>query len=69
VGKQTGGRVFLLLPTDDFEASFHEMQARGVRFCEEPRQKSYGTVALFEDLYGNRWDLLQLREVLAKTFS
>lgn len=60
VGDQTGGRVFLFLHTDDFWRDFHDMQERGVRFCEEPRHESYGTVAVFEDLYGNRWDLLQL---------
>jgi catechol 2,3-dioxygenase-like lactoylglutathione lyase family enzyme len=59
VGDQTGGRVFLFLHTESFWASFSEMKAKGVRFCEEPRQESYGTVAVFEDLYGNRWDLLQ----------
>lgn len=61
VGDQTGGRVFLFLHTDDFWRDFHEMQKRGVRFCEEPRQESYGTVVVFEDLYGNRWDLLELK--------
>jgi lactoylglutathione lyase len=59
IGSQTGGRVFLFLHTEDFWASFHKMRARGVRFCEEPRIETYGTVAVFEDLYGNRWDLLQ----------
>jgi catechol 2,3-dioxygenase-like lactoylglutathione lyase family enzyme len=61
VGNQSGGRVFLFLETDDFHASHAAMRAKGVRFCEEPREESYGTVAVFEDLYGNRWDLLQLR--------
>ncbi|HEX9199509.1 MAG TPA: VOC family protein [Acidobacteriaceae bacterium] len=61
IGNQTGGRVFLFLHTEDFWASFHAMQAKGVHFCEEPRHESYGTVAVFEDLYGNRWDLLELR--------
>jgi lactoylglutathione lyase len=60
VGDQTGGRVFLFLHTDDFWRDFQSMRQRGVRFCEEPRQESYGVVAVFEDLYGNRWDLLQL---------
>jgi catechol 2,3-dioxygenase-like lactoylglutathione lyase family enzyme len=59
VGNQTGGRVFLFLHTENFWASFSQMKAKGVRFCEEPRQESYGTVVVFEDLYGNRWDLLQ----------
>ena len=59
VGDQTGGRVFLLLHTDDFWRDYRAFQARGVTFCEEPRQEPYGIVAVFEDLYGNRWDLLQ----------
>jgi catechol 2,3-dioxygenase-like lactoylglutathione lyase family enzyme len=61
VGDQTGGRVFLFLHTDDFQRDYREMAARGVKFREVPRDESYGTVAVFEDLYGNRWDLLQLR--------
>jgi catechol 2,3-dioxygenase-like lactoylglutathione lyase family enzyme len=61
IGDQTGGRVFLFLHTDDFQRDYREMSARGVKFCEAPREESYGTVAVFEDLYGNRWDLLQLR--------
>ena len=59
VGDQTGGRVFLFLHTDDFARDHAAMQARGVRFVEAPRHEAYGTVAVFEDLYGNRWDLLQ----------
>jgi len=59
VGDQAGGRVFLFLGTDDFWRDYHEMRARGVTFTEEPRQEAYGTVAVFVDLYGNRWDLLQ----------
>jgi catechol 2,3-dioxygenase-like lactoylglutathione lyase family enzyme len=61
VGSQSGGRVFLFLETEDFRASHEAMRAKGVRFCEEPREEPYGTVAVFEDLYGNRWDLLQPR--------
>jgi catechol 2,3-dioxygenase-like lactoylglutathione lyase family enzyme len=61
IGVQAGGRVFLFLYTNDFWADFRAMRQRGVRFCEEPRQESYGTVAVFDDLYGNRWDLLQLK--------
>jgi catechol 2,3-dioxygenase-like lactoylglutathione lyase family enzyme len=61
VGNQTGGRVFLFLHTDDFWRDYREMLARGVKFQEEPRQEAYGTVAVFEDLYGNKWDLLQLK--------
>jgi lactoylglutathione lyase len=61
IGDQTGGRVFLFLQTDDFLRDFDSMQKQGVHFCEDPREESYGTVAVFEDLYGNRWDLLQLK--------
>jgi catechol 2,3-dioxygenase-like lactoylglutathione lyase family enzyme len=61
VGDQTGGRVFLFLQTDDFWRDYHEMTARGVRFTEGPREEGYGTVAVFLDLYGNRWDLVQHR--------
>lgn len=61
VGDQTGGRVGFFLHTDDFARDHDALRSRGVRFIEEPRQESYGTVAVFEDLYGNRWDLLQLR--------
>ncbi len=60
VGDQTGGRVFLFLHTDDFWRDFHGLREKGVTFCREPREESYGVVAMFEDLYGNRWDLLQL---------
>lgn len=59
-GNQTGGRVFLFLHTDDFWRDYRAMKERGVRFCREPREDPYGTVAVFEDLYGNKWDLLQL---------
>ncbi|MEU6487512.1 VOC family protein [Streptomyces sp. NPDC046887] len=59
VGAQTGGRVGFFLHTGDFAADHARMTAAGVRFLEEPRQEAYGTVAVFEDLYGNRWDLLQ----------
>jgi len=59
VGDQTGGRVFLILETDDFWRDYHDMQSRGVVFTEEPRDEAYATVAVFLDLYGNRWDLLQ----------
>jgi catechol 2,3-dioxygenase-like lactoylglutathione lyase family enzyme len=60
VGDQTGGRVFLFLHTDDFWRDYEAYRAKGVLFREEPRSEPYGTVAVFEDLYGNRWDLLQL---------
>ena len=58
VGCQAGGRVFLFLHTDDFARDYAELKRRGVRFNEEPREKDYGTVAVFEDLYGNKWDLV-----------
>jgi catechol 2,3-dioxygenase-like lactoylglutathione lyase family enzyme len=61
IGNQTGGRVFLFLHTDDFWRDYRQMTARGVKFREKPREESYGTVAVFEDLYGNKWDLLQLK--------
>ncbi|HEY6230732.1 MAG TPA: VOC family protein [Pyrinomonadaceae bacterium] len=60
VGNQSGGRVFLFLNTDDLRRDFHEMVARGIKFVREPKLEAYGMVAVFEDLYGNRWDLLQL---------
>ncbi len=60
IGNQTGGRVFLLLHTDNFERDWARMSAAGVHFREQPRHEAYGTVAVFEDLYGNAWDLLQV---------
>ncbi len=59
IGRQAGGRVFLFLEVDDFEASHRSMAERGVRFLEAPRHEPYGVVAVFEDLCGNRWDLIQ----------
>ncbi len=59
VGEQAAGRVFLFLRTDDFERDHGRMAGAGVRFLEMPRRESYGTVAVFEDLYGNRWDLIE----------
>ena len=59
IGNQTGGRVFLFLSTDDFWRDYHEMLSAGIRFVREPKNASYGTVAVFEDLYGNLWDLIQ----------
>ena len=59
IGRQGGGRVFLFLETDDFRRDFEAMRSRGVSFLETPRTEPYGTVAVFEDLYGNRWDLIQ----------
>ncbi len=61
VGDQTGGRVFLFLETDDFVGDHARMLAAGVRFLETPRHEPYGVVAVFEDLYGNRWDLIEPR--------
>ncbi len=59
VGRQGGGRVWLFLHTDDFWRDYPALQARGLRFLETPRTEPYGHVAVFEDLYGNRWDLLE----------
>ena len=60
IGNQTGGRVFLFLHTDDFWRDYNAMVGRGVKFVREPKKEPYGTVAVFEDLYGNKWDLLEL---------
>ncbi|TMP80768.1 glyoxalase [Pseudoalteromonas phenolica] len=62
VGNQTGGRVFLFLQTNDFWRDHEFMRSKGVVFHEEPREEEYGTVAVFQDLYGNKWDLLQLNK-------
>ena len=59
IGRQAGGRVFLFLETDDFARDHAAYLARGVRLVEQPRSEPYGTVAVFEDLYGNRWDLIE----------
>ena len=59
IGNQTGGRVGFFLQTDNFDRDFAEWTARGVKFHEQPRREVYGTVAVFEDLYGNTWDLIQ----------
>jgi catechol 2,3-dioxygenase-like lactoylglutathione lyase family enzyme len=61
IGNQTGGRVFLFLHTDDFWRDYRAMTARGVKFIREPKEEAYGIVAVFLDLYGNQWDLLQLK--------
>jgi catechol 2,3-dioxygenase-like lactoylglutathione lyase family enzyme len=63
VGNQTGGRVFLFLHTDDFDRDHRAMTAQGVKFIEAPRSEEYGKVVVFEDLYGNRWDLIERRTV------
>ena len=61
IGNQTGGRVALFLHTDDFPVDHAKMVEAGVHFLEEPRNEPYGSVAVFEDLYGNKWDLLELK--------
>ena len=62
IGNQTGGRVFLFLNTDDFWRDYNEMISKGIKFVREPKDESYGMVAVFKDLYGNLWDLLELKE-------
>lgn len=62
IGNQSGGRVFLFLQTDDFWRDYREMVSLGINFVREPKEESYGTVAVFEDLYGNLWDLIQRNE-------
>ena len=62
VGSQAGGRVFLFLSTDDFWRDYHRMTSDGITFIREPKEEAYGTVAVFEDLYGNRWDLIQMND-------
>jgi catechol 2,3-dioxygenase-like lactoylglutathione lyase family enzyme len=61
IGNQAGGRVFLFLQTDDFWRDYNEMVSLDIKFIREPKDASYGTVAVFEDLYGNLWDLFQLK--------
>ena len=60
IGNQAGGRVFLFLNTDDFWRDYNEMSSKGIEFVREPKKMDYGTVAVFKDLYGNLWDLLEL---------
>ncbi|UOB18939.1 VOC family protein [Abyssalbus ytuae] len=60
IGNQTGGRVFLFLNSDDFWRDYYEMTSKGIEFVREPKKADYGTVAVFKDLYGNLWDLLEL---------
>jgi len=62
IGNQCGGRVFLFLNTDDFWRDYHALVEKEVHFVREPKEQDYGIVAVFEDLYGNRWDLIQLNE-------
>jgi len=66
IGNQTGGRVFLFLRTDDFWRDYRGMKERGVNFLEEPREEEYATVVVFQDLYGNKWDLLQVKSTIAE---
>ena len=61
IGNQSGGRVFLFLNTDDFWRDYNQMVSRGIKFVREPKDQPYGEVAVFKDLYGNLWDLLQLK--------
>ena len=61
IGNQTGGRVFLFMNTDDFWRDYDDMVSKGIRFVREPKEEPYGTVAVFEDLYGNLWDLIEKR--------
>ncbi len=61
IGNQTGGRVFLFLKTDDFWRDYEEMRRKEVNFVREPKTEDYGTVAVFEDLYGNLWDLVEFK--------
>ena len=67
IGNQTGGRVFLFLYTDDFHRDYDAYKARGVTFIRPPADEPYGTVSVFLDLYGNKWDLVQLREAAVVT--
>jgi catechol 2,3-dioxygenase-like lactoylglutathione lyase family enzyme len=60
IGRQSGGRVFLFLQTDDFWRDYDKMLSLGIKFVREPKDATYGTVAVFEDLYGNLWDLIQM---------
>ena len=62
IGNQTGGRVFMFLNTDDFWHDYDEMQSAGIKFVREPKNQPYGIVAVFEDLYGNLWDLIELSD-------
>ena len=62
IGNQTGGRVFLFLQTDDFWRDYKKYKDNGINFVRDPKEMDYGTVAVFEDLYGNLWDLIQLRD-------
>jgi catechol 2,3-dioxygenase-like lactoylglutathione lyase family enzyme len=69
IGRQTGGRVFLFLSTDNFWRDYREMCSAGINFVREPKEAPYGMVTVFEDLYGNLWDLVELAEVDSETTS
>jgi len=62
IGNQSGGRVFIFLNTDDFWRDYNEMVSKGIEFVREPKEQSYGTVAVFKNLYGNLWDLVELKK-------
>jgi catechol 2,3-dioxygenase-like lactoylglutathione lyase family enzyme len=62
IGNQSGGRVFLFLNSDDFWRDYNEMVSKGIEFMREPKEQDYGMVAVFKDLYGNLWDLLQFKK-------
>ena len=64
IGNQAGGRVFLFLHTDNFWRDYKKMKKRGVNFLDDPRDETYGTVVVFTDLYGNKWDLLELKKTI-----
>ena len=66
IGNQTGGRVTFFLRTDDFWRDYKKMVSLGIKFIREPKEASYGTVAVFEDLYGNLWDLIQMKDKIGK---
>jgi catechol 2,3-dioxygenase-like lactoylglutathione lyase family enzyme len=66
IGNQTGGRVFLFLETDNFDQDYQRMKQLGIKFREHPREEEYGSVVVFEDLYGNLWDLVQPKELSKK---
>ena len=64
IGNQTGGRVFLFLHTDDFWRDYRLLQSRNVQFVRDPKEEEYGTVAVFADLYGNLWDLIERKKAI-----
>lgn len=66
IGKQAGDRVFLFLNTDNFERDYHNLTQAGVQFLEEPRYESYGSVAVFQDVFGNKWDLIERKSEISE---